>query len=286
MDKIGGNQDSGTIGSKTFKSVVEKMSLIDCFRHLYPNKRAVTWMRNNITSHNETSNYEMVGTRIDRFYISSVLKNNLVSFDTIPCACSDHDFIMINLYTMSEAGISFGKSYWKFNDELLEDSYFISALEFFGKLISRTDCVSLSWWDLMKNNFKLFSIDYSKSKNKNLYGELKSLRTQYNNLNLTNDRNMKLLDDIKTRVKEIETSIWKGSIIRSKAHNLETNEKPTSYFFQKEADSAKSKVVKTINHNNHSYTSSSDILACFKSFYENPYAEEPVDSSLNSLSLP
>ena len=285
LDKIGGNQDSGTIGSKTFKSVVEKMSLIDCFRHLYPNKRAVTWMRNNITSHNETSNYEMVGTRIDRFYISSVLKNNLASFDTIPCACSDHDFIMINLNTMSEAGISFGKSYWKFNDELLEDSYFVSAFEFFWKLISRTDCVSLSWWDLMKNNFKLFSIDYSKSKNKNLYGELKSFRTQYNNLDLTNDRNMKLLDDIKTRVKEIETSIWKGSIIRSKAHNLETNENPTSYFFQKEADSAKAKVVKTINHNNHSYTSSSDILACFKSFYENLYAEEPVDSSLNSLFL-
>ena len=50
-------------------------------------------------------------------------------------------------------------------------------------------------------------------------------------------------------------------------------------FFQKEAHSGKSKVVRKITHNNQSYTSSADILTCFKSFYENLYSEEPVDSS-------
>ena len=285
LDKIGGNLNKGTVGSKPFKSVIEKMSLMDCFRHLYPRKRAVTWMRKNVATGNEKSNYEMIGTRLDRFYISSVLKDNLVSFGTLPCTISDHDFIMINLGGNVDAGISFGKSYWKFNDELLHDKNFTSAFEIFWKIVSRTNCVSLPWWDKMKDNFKLFSIDYSKSLNKNMYGELKSLRKQYNNLDLKQDRDLKLLDDIKARVKDIETSLWKGSIIRSKAHDLETNENPTSYFFQKEAHSAKSKTVKNINHNNHSYTSSSDILTCFKSFYETLYTEEPVDSSLNSLFL-
>ena len=285
LDKIGGNLDKGTVGSKPFKSVIEKMSIIDCFRFLYPRKRAVTWTRKNVATRNETSNYEMIGTRIDRFYISSVLKENLVHFETMPCTCSDHDFIMINLSSKNETGVSFGKSYWKFNDELLDDANFVSAFEFFWKFSSRTDCVSLPWWDHMKDNFKLFSIDYSKSKNTKLYGELKSLRKQYNTLDLREDRNLKLLDEIKTRVKEIETSLWKGSIIRSKAHDLETNENPTSYFFQKEAHAAKSKTVKNINHNNHSYSSSPDILTCFKSFYENLYTEEPVDPSLNSLFL-
>ena len=56
-------------------------------------------------------------------------------------------------------------------------------------------------------------------------------------------------------------------------------------FFQKEAHSAKSKTVRNITHNNQSYTSPADILTCFKSFYENLYSEEPVDSSLNSLFL-
>ena len=192
---------------------------------------------------------------------------------------------MINLGGNNEAGVSFGKSYWKFNDALLDDSDFISAFELFWKFTSRTDTVSLTWWDRMKENIKVFSIDYSKSMNKNMFGELKSLRKQYNSLDLKTDRNLKLLDEIKTRVKEIETSLWKGSIIRSKAQDLESNENPTSYFFQKEAHSAKSKTVKSIKHNNHTYTTSSDILTCFKSFYENLYTEEPVDSSLNSLFL-
>ena len=38
------------------------MSLIDCFRHLHPNKRAVTWMRKNVTTGNANRNYSMVGT--------------------------------------------------------------------------------------------------------------------------------------------------------------------------------------------------------------------------------
>ena len=43
LDKIGGNLDKGTIGSKAFKPIIENMSLVDSFRHLYPKKRAVTW---------------------------------------------------------------------------------------------------------------------------------------------------------------------------------------------------------------------------------------------------
>ena len=80
LDKIGGNSERGFIGSKTFKTVIKNMSLIDCFRHLHPNKRAVTWMRKNIATGNVNPNYSMVGTRIDRFYISSVLKENLSQF--------------------------------------------------------------------------------------------------------------------------------------------------------------------------------------------------------------
>ena len=42
LDKLGGSLKNGTVGSKTFKSVIDKFSLIDCFRHLHPRKRAVT----------------------------------------------------------------------------------------------------------------------------------------------------------------------------------------------------------------------------------------------------
>lgn len=213
------------------------------------------------------------------------MKANLIGCDTLPCVCSDHDFIMMQLNIQNGTGTTFGKSYWKFNDELLEDKAFVSAFKIFWKISSKTETKDLNWWDRMKLNIKLFCIDYSKSKNKSLYGELKLLKQKYNRLNLKQTSDLKLLDEIKTRVKEIETSLSKGSLIRSKAKDLETNENPSSYFFQKEVFTSKAKTVKTITHNNVSYSSSSDILTCFKSFYESLYDEEPVDSSLNDLFL-
>lgn len=286
LDKIGGNLAKGNIGSKSFKSLLEKMNLIDCFRHLYPNKRAVTWTRKNVGTGNETLNYEIIGTRLDRFYISSFIKDMVIGFETLPCSCSDHDYIVMNLVSNDkDCGISFGTSYWKFNTDLLDDNDFTSSFEFFWKLISKTDTIGLDWWDSMKKSIKLFCIDYSKCRNKQLYGELKNLKKQYNSLDLENESDLNVYNEIKTKVKTIEMTLLKGSIIRSKAHDLETNENPTSYFFQKEASSAKNKTVNLIKSNNHSYTKSKDILTCFKSFYEHLYDEEPVDSTLNSLFL-
>ena len=57
LEKIGGNLKKGTTGSKTFKTILEKLHLLDCFRYLYPLKRSVTWMGSNVR------------TRLDRFYI-------------------------------------------------------------------------------------------------------------------------------------------------------------------------------------------------------------------------
>ena len=47
----------------------------------------------------------------------------------------------------------------------------------------------------MKENLNTFCIDYSKL---------------YNSLDLKHDRDLKLLDEIKARVKEIEKSLWKS----------------------------------------------------------------------------
>ena len=279
MDKIGGNLDIGTIGSKPFKTIIDQMSLIDCFRYLYPTKRAVTCLKKNVFG--GTSNYEIVGSRLDRFYTSAIFKRDIKSFDTVPCVCSDHDFIILTLSGKNETGITYGKSYWKFNDELLNDCNFVTSFEIFWKIVSRTETIDLQWWDRMKENIKTFCIDFSKSKNRKLYGELKSLKTRYNSLNLNDESNLKQLNEIKTRVKEIETSFIKGSIVRSKVHDLDTNENPTSYFFQKEASLSKSKTIKSISLDNHTYKTSPEILTCFQHFYEDLYKEEPVDSSLN-----
>ena len=281
LDKIGGNLQTGNTGCKPFKTLLHKHSLIDCFRYLYPDKKNVTWTRSNVG--NETSNYDIVATRLDRFYISTWIKDSLIKFENLPCVCSDHNYIKMNLE--ANVGIDIGKSYWKLNDELLDDNDFVSSFQYFWKLISRSDSISLQWWDQIKHQIKLFCIDYSKNKNRKQYGELKNLKRQFNKLNLKSESDLHYYNEIKLKVKEIEKNMLKGSIIRSKTHTLESNENPTNYFFQKEACLAKSKIIKSITHNNNKYTRSKDILTCFKSYYRHLYSEEPTDSSLNSLFL-
>ena len=271
LDKIGGNLAKGTTGSKTFKTILEKLHLSDCFRYLYPLKRSVTWMRSN------------VGTRLDRFYISTLIKKSVASFETLPCACSDHNYIVMNL--ASDSGIHIGKSYWKLNDDVLNDSDFLSSFEYFWKLISRTDSITLKWWDKIKEQIKLFCIDYSKQKNRKQYGDLKNLKKQFVNLEMKEESDLHKYNEIKLKVKEIENKILKGSVIRSKANILDTNENPTHYFFHKEASLSRNKIIKSINQNNHIYTASKDILTCFKTYYKNLYSDEPVDPSLNTIFL-
>ena len=278
LDKVGGNLEKGMVGSKLFKPILANFKLIDAFRHLFPEKISVTWYRN--------TRVGLVGTRLDRFYISSLIKDMVTGFETLPCSCSDHDFILMNLTcTGGNNGLTYGKSYWKFNDEILNDNDFVTSFELFWKLISRTDNVTLDYWDKLKTYIKEFCIDFSKNKNKELYGELKDLKKQYIRLNLKNTSDLKIFNEIKSKVKNIEEKLIKGSIIRSKAKYLENNVKPSSYFFQREISNAKAKTVEAIKHKDQTYKNSKDILNSFKSFYSELYNEEPVDASLNHFFL-
>ncbi|MCU7836932.1 MAG: endonuclease/exonuclease/phosphatase family protein, partial [gamma proteobacterium symbiont of Taylorina sp.] len=129
LDKIGGNLAFGTVGSKAFKNIMKQIGLTDCFRYLFTDKKSVTWSRSNCAAGNKTSNYDFIGTRLDRFYISSLIKNAVTSFDNLPCVCSDHNYIVINLE--NHRGIDIGKSYWKLNDNLLLDDDFVTSFTFF-----------------------------------------------------------------------------------------------------------------------------------------------------------
>ena len=280
LDKIGGNLHKGTDGSRSFKTIIDKINLIDCFRYLYPNKKTVTWV-----GKSPVLTYDVIGTRIDRFYASSLIKGMVIGFETLPCSCSDHSCIVLNLKSNKTNAITFGKSYWKFNNDLLDDDDFLTSFKYFWALVSRSSTVTLDWWDKMKEKIRLFCIDYSKGRNKRLYGDLKELRKQYNSLDLKCSSDVNTLNEIKEKVKRIETQLLSGSIIRSKAKILDCNENPSLYFFQKEVKLSKEKTVHSITHSNHTYSNSTEILNCFKLFYQDLYSEKPADPSLNHLFL-
>ncbi|MES9883856.1 MAG: reverse transcriptase domain-containing protein [Sedimenticola sp.] len=271
LDKIGGNNARGTSGSKILTDMLHTYSLIDGYRYLYPNKKSVTWVNQQTTT--------VIGTRIDRFYISGHLKQSLTSFVVDPCPYSDHDFIAIKLDDQS--GISYGKSYWKFNDTLLDDQHFINLFKYFWQIISETENYTFDWWEDMKSKIKLFCQDYSKSKNKRLYGELKALVHAYRSTLLKDASNIEKLRELKQKIKTLEDNLYRGSIVRSKANILESNENPTGYFFQLENKHAINKTITTINEKGTVYSTSLDILEAFRTFYQTLYNEEPVQKEIN-----
>jgi len=164
FDKVGGNLEKGMIGSKIFKSITEKHKLIDPYRVLHPQVRSVTWQRKVQAS---AHNFNYIGCRLDRFYISKDCRDQIVACKTLPCPFSDHNFVQLSLQLSST--VSFGKSYWKFNDELLKDDVFLESFEYYWNIIARTNEVTLNWWDEIKLKIKEFCLEYSSAKRKELF---------------------------------------------------------------------------------------------------------------------
>lgn len=267
LDKIGGNLERGTIGSKVFGRILTNYNLTDAFRFLFPQRKQITWCKN--------LGHPIIGCRLDRFYIPDILKRSIIDCNIIPCSISDHDFVFIKINLNNT--LTFGKSYWKFNNSLLEDENFVSGFDYYWQIISRTDEITLKWWDKMKHKIKEFCIDYSKHKNRETYALLKQLKYAYKNSTSLEER-----IDIKLKISEIENNLSKGSVIRSKIKLLDSNENPSAYFCNHEHKKCHNKTITSINDNGLIHKTSNDILHSFTEFYQKLYKAEQVDSSINN----
>ena len=81
------------------------------------------------------------------------------------------------------------------------------------KIISKTEDINLEMWDNLKIQIKEFCIDYSKSKNKKSFDEIKKLVKQYKHCI---DISEKLY--IKDKLNKLQYKLYKGAYIRSKIH--------------------------------------------------------------------
>ena len=68
-----------TIEERTsFENIINKLSLVDSFRYLYPNKIKYSYWSYRMNSRNKN-----IGWRIDYFLISNILKNNIIESDIL-----------------------------------------------------------------------------------------------------------------------------------------------------------------------------------------------------------
>ena len=107
LDKLGGNPSRGNDGVIQLMNIINDLNLKDCFRNKFPFSKQFTWSS------------QGVSCRLDRFYISSILYDNVKLIKHDIYTFSDHHLVFLAICPNTVP--NFDRSYWKFNSSLLKD---------------------------------------------------------------------------------------------------------------------------------------------------------------------
>lgn len=162
LDKFGGN----TSLAKYLSDFKSTFSLVDIWRKRHPRARQMSWF-------NADSS---IGSRLDKFLISTNLVDFTDKCDISACCMSDHDFVNLCL---DFADLSpRGPGVWKFNNSLLYDDSFCEYIS--GRISDLASCkisfeLVKSWWDFFKTSLRSDVFSFAREKRRSLNSERISL---------------------------------------------------------------------------------------------------------------
>ena len=141
LDKLGGNPFVRQTANKILHTITQQHNLTDIWRDRNETKK-FTW------TGKHPQNNSFIHTRIDKFYISSLLNPFVTQRDILPFSFSDHDLIILTLDLQTQPR---GKGYWHFNNTLLDDDILTLEINRFWKewlTKKKSDFATpLRWWD-------------------------------------------------------------------------------------------------------------------------------------------
>ena len=225
LDKMGGSVSIDAHFSE-LKSV---NSLKDAWRYKHPREKQFTWFNSDLS----------IASRLNYFLISRYLCAQAVSCEIRPCVYSDHEFVYLefNLQMTTPRG----PGIWKFNNSLLQDEKFCSAI---SDLITQFLRFRSSFpsdsilWDQLKQEIKWFTIKYSLSRCRQLSLEriLITNRLIFLKRCLAAGCTFAKNEIIKleTQLSQLLDQQLEGAKIRSRAKWLEEGETPSRYFLHLE----------------------------------------------------
>jgi hypothetical protein len=248
-------------------SIIEFFNLSDAWRILYPDTRRYTWHARGKAS------------RLDYFFISEHLMNELSNYKIIPGLHSDHSILSLSFNNSNKQR---GRGFWKFNNNLLHDTHYVTNIK---TILS--DCKSKYsniqdkglTWELCKLEIRSFSVPYCIKKKKerlafknNLEEELKKLEAELD-INAT-ENNQNNYDSSKKELEEIEKENTNSIIFRSKAKWTELGEKNSKYFLNLEKNNYTNKLITNLEVKGKLISDSKNITKELTSFYNNLYTEQ------------
>ena len=196
---------------------------------------------------------------------------------------SDHDFVFLelNLHTVNRRGLGT----WKFNNSLLREENLCTAVsDLIDHFIRFRSSFSsdLTMWDLLKKEIKLFTINYSRERWRQLSWERVAT---INRLSLLKRRLAAGCQSVKTEIGELETYLnqlfarqLEGSKIRSRVRWLEEGESPSRFFLRLENERyAKTFVSSVFNTSGSEVFSPPEIMEAHTTFYSDLFSRANID---------
>ena len=112
---------------------------------MHPRSRELTWFNSDFS----------IGSRLDKFFVSKSLRDNLLSSSILPCCLSDHDFLDLHFQLVNVP--TSGPGICKFNASLLRDSVFNDLIS--SRISELADAIDSfadvrKWWYFCKNCLK------------------------------------------------------------------------------------------------------------------------------------
>lgn len=278
LNKFGGSENSFSATLRDFRALHD---LIDIWRKAHGRSTFCTWFNSTKT----------IGSRLDKFFISSELTNPTVSCEIFPCCFSDHDSVVLTLNLANF--VSHGPGVWRLNLELLEDSTFCEIIDsLLQNCLSIRDYYSSlhEWWDFVKESIRHTAIQFSRRKHRDLNREKISLTNrliQAKHALLAGEKDsQQRVEHFENELKTLKHLLLESVKVRSRAQWIEEGEKSTKFFFNLETSRAKRNSVNSVyDLSGSEVTTQKDIADAHAAFYAKLYTREPVDGRIQSLFL-
>ena len=275
---------------KEVNILMEKFELLDIWRQTNPDTKKFSWRQGKLNKL----------ARLDFFLLSESLLDIYSSSSILPSYKSDHSPISLNLFISKHPR---GKGIWKLNNSLLQDNELKTKIVEEIELITatyactpynpnfvkqfRTENLDLMinielFWNVLFAQLRGLIIEYaSKKKKKNQQNEIalkKKIESldRLEHLHVNDIAWVDKLESLKQELENIREIKLSGTLIRSRAQYISSNEKPSKFFLNLENNNFVSKHIRELKVGNKDIQNPDKILEEMFSFYQTLYNSVPT----------
>lgn len=266
---------------KALVKIIDNNNMYDIWRARNKSVRHFSFKR--------VSNGKLQQSRIDYFLCSRNLSNNVQYVYYNYTSMSDHSFVVLHF---NATVVERGPGLWILNNTLLSDDIYVENIRKIieeQKLCPLYNTDVLIWWDNLKFKIKQYSKLYSMKKAKEKKQEFYYIQNRFKKISQDYADGKKLdlteYENLRIELKEYESNICNGAILRAKANWAVDSDCNSKYFLNLEKFKQENNCIKELICDSNEIVSDTDsILEEQYAFYRKLYSCVDIDvNKMNTL---